>query len=356
MNIEADRDLLDWSGKKALEYQKQMTSVSDSTFSSEYERKVSKHEKFFTLPSKTFSPLARGGTLIRRKRRQRPSTTDQITLRGFIESFPHPPAGPRAPSYRAADTNNNSPGSSSTIAKTKPTDATGAGGSSAAPELDRRNRSHQSFFRKKRNLCHQLAMAFYLLRQPVRATITFSIFFIDHLVLTHRLSAGPLRDETKRAGLVKIKARKKHSEKDSGFLRIGSLNVRVKKTTEAFSNFLGVGTNQTRMPQTAIRSSAPPDALFIDKLHKTWGSADNIQKEDSTMPPPKYGPVKKRRQKRDIAYDPNNDHFSQSVPTTPSQIRAPVGPLSENPDGESMGDSDSDTACGFDSNWRPTYI
>ncbi|XP_035906611.1 ankyrin repeat domain-containing protein SOWAHB isoform X2 [Anopheles stephensi] len=29
----ADRDLLDWSGKKALEYQKQMTSVSDSTFS-----------------------------------------------------------------------------------------------------------------------------------------------------------------------------------------------------------------------------------------------------------------------------------------------------------------------------------
>uniref|UniRef100_A0A182V4M3 Uncharacterized protein n=1 Tax=Anopheles merus TaxID=30066 RepID=A0A182V4M3_ANOME len=153
-----------------------------------------------------------------------------------------------------------------------------------------------------------------------------------------------------------IKARKKHSEKDSGFLRIGSLNVRVKKTTEAFSNFLGVGTNQTRIPPTAIRSSAPPDTLFIDKLHKSWGSADNIQKEDSAMPPPKYGPVKKRRQKRDIEYDPSNDHFSQSVPTTPSQIRAPVGPLSENPDGESMGDSDSDTACGFDSNWRPTYI
>uniref|UniRef100_A0A182MPD2 Uncharacterized protein n=1 Tax=Anopheles culicifacies TaxID=139723 RepID=A0A182MPD2_9DIPT len=94
---EADRDLLDWSGKKALEYQKQMTSVSDSTFSSEYERKVSKHEKFFTLPSKTLSPLARGGTFMRRKRRQRPSTSDQMTLRNFIESFPLPPAGPRAP-------------------------------------------------------------------------------------------------------------------------------------------------------------------------------------------------------------------------------------------------------------------
>ncbi|XP_058121127.1 ankyrin repeat domain-containing protein SOWAHC [Anopheles ziemanni] len=154
----------------------------------------------------------------------------------------------------------------------------------------------------------------------------------------------------------KIKARKKHSEKDSGFLRIGSLNVRVKKTTEAFSNFLGVGTNQTRMPPTAIRASAPPDALFIDKLHKTWGSADNIQQEDSAMPPPKFGGVKKRRQKRDIEYDPSNDQFSQSVPTTPSQVRAPVGTLSEHPDGESMGDSDSDTACGFDSNWRPTYI
>lgn len=38
MLIEADRDLLDWSGKKALEYQKQMTtvSVSASTYSSEY--------------------------------------------------------------------------------------------------------------------------------------------------------------------------------------------------------------------------------------------------------------------------------------------------------------------------------
>lgn len=49
------------------------------------------------------------------------------------------------------------------------------------------------------------------------------------------------------------------AEKDLGFLRIGSLNVRVKRTTEAFSNFLGVGQSS-------------------DKLHKTWGSADNIQR------------------------------------------------------------------------------
>lgn len=69
-------------------------------------------------------------------------------------------------------------------------------------------------------------------------------------------------------------------EKDLGFLRIGSLNVRVKKTTEAFSNFLGVGSTQTRIPSSTPynnRSSAPPSAAsHFDKMHKTWGSADNI--------------------------------------------------------------------------------
>lgn len=49
------------------------------------------------------------------------------------------------------------------------------------------------------------------------------------------------------------------TEKDSGFLRIGSLNVRVKRTTEAFSNFLGVGQQNA------------------EKIHKNWGSADNVQ-------------------------------------------------------------------------------
>uniref|UniRef100_A0A182WM58 Uncharacterized protein n=1 Tax=Anopheles minimus TaxID=112268 RepID=A0A182WM58_9DIPT len=150
----ADRDLLDWSGKKALEYQKQMTSVSDSTFSSEYDRKVSKHEKFFTLPSKTLSPLARGGTFMRRKRRQRPSTSDHMTLLNFVESFPLPPAGPRSPAARAADTNNNSSGRSDDSSKhalTKPKSNASSTESSPQGMLDRRNRSHQSFFRKKRN-------------------------------------------------------------------------------------------------------------------------------------------------------------------------------------------------------------
>lgn len=34
--IGSDRDALDWSGKKPLDYQKQLTSISASTFSSEY--------------------------------------------------------------------------------------------------------------------------------------------------------------------------------------------------------------------------------------------------------------------------------------------------------------------------------
>ncbi|XP_068083860.1 uncharacterized protein [Anabrus simplex] len=124
---------------------------------------------------------------------------------------------------------------------------------------------------------------------------------------------------------VEIKARKKHSEKDLGFLRIGSLNVRVKRTTEAFSNFLGVGSNS-------------------DKLHKTWGSADNIQQVDRRiMPPPKVAPIKKHRSRR-----PQDFSGSHSTPSTPpSQSRTRHLP------GQNQ-DSDSDTACGFGNDWQNT--
>lgn len=72
-----------------------------------------------------------------------------------------------------------------------------------------------------------------------------------------------------------------YTEKDLGFLRIGSLNVRVKKTTEAFSNFLGVGNsnsfqygNHSNDMNHLERSSMP--VTSFDLIHKTWGSADNI--------------------------------------------------------------------------------
>ncbi|KAK3913198.1 Protein misato-like protein 1, partial [Frankliniella fusca] len=120
-----------------------------------------------------------------------------------------------------------------------------------------------------------------------------------------------------------IKAKKKHSEKDSRFLRIGSLNVRVKRTTEAFSNFPGVGQQNT------------------EKIHKNWGSADNVQQvcDRRMMPPPQFAPIKKRKSKRaqDFA-------LSHSTPSTPSQPRASIV--------ENERDLDSDTAAGFDSNWQ----
>ncbi|CAH1716691.1 unnamed protein product [Aphis gossypii] len=123
----------------------------------------------------------------------------------------------------------------------------------------------------------------------------------------------------------KLNARKhKHMEKDLRFLRIGSLNVRVKRTTEAFSNFLGVGHN-------------------AEKIHKTWGSADNIQQNDAKrMPPPKSVTIKKRKSKRPQDF-----------------LRRASAPADRSPDKRKSaevvtGDSDSDTACGFGTNWQPS--
>ncbi|XP_011313974.1 ankyrin repeat domain-containing protein SOWAHB isoform X2 [Fopius arisanus] len=145
----------------------------------------------------------------------------------------------------------------------------------------------------------------------------------------------------------KIKARKKHTEKDLGFLRIGSLNVRVKRTTEAFSQFLGVASSGNN-----------------EKIHKSWGSADNIQ-ENKMMPPPKYAPIKKRRSRRAQDFTPSR-HQAASQPSTPlpqakivdNSSRMAKRPSSttavspSTPIAPREHDSDSDGACGFDSAWR----
>jgi hypothetical protein len=62
---------------------------------------------------------------------------------------------------------------------------------------------------------------------------------------------------------LKEKRRSTEQGKESinPFLRIGSLNVRVKKTTEAFGNFLGKS-NSTAQIERA--------------MHKKWGSADSL--------------------------------------------------------------------------------
>lgn len=51
--------------------------------------------------------------------------------------------------------------------------------------------------------------------------------------------------------------------------------MRVKKTTEAFSNFLGVGATRSSayVPKSAREERRSDDS---DQL-KSWGSADNIQ-------------------------------------------------------------------------------
>ncbi|XP_050301594.1 uncharacterized protein LOC126739818 [Anthonomus grandis grandis] len=130
--------------------------------------------------------------------------------------------------------------------------------------------------------------------------------------------------------LRKIKGRKKQSDKDLGFLRIGSLNVRVKKTTEAFSNFLGVGNS----------GSINPSESMGDKVHKGWGSADNVNKD--SMPAPKSY-VSRKKSKRAI------DSGLSSTPTTP---KTPVKNFSSISLPNQTNDSDSDSAAGFDSNWK----
>ncbi|CAG7734514.1 unnamed protein product [Allacma fusca] len=80
----------------------------------------------------------------------------------------------------------------------------------------------------------------------------------------------------------KIKEKRRSTEnrdRDSSFLRIGSLNVRVKKTTEAFGYFLGKSNSASNIERI---------------LHKSWGSADNLPEADGVekdkdkqmMPPP----------------------------------------------------------------------
>ncbi|KAL7288444.1 hypothetical protein TKK_0017527 [Trichogramma kaykai] len=171
----------------------------------------------------------------------------------------------------------------------------------------------------------------------------------------------------------KIKARKKHAEKDLGFLRIGSLNVRVKRTTEAFSQFLGVTTNNT--------------ASSNEKIHKSWGSADHLPQADQLMPPPKYGPIKKRRSRRATDFissrsstgsggaqspggtpPPGSHRRPSSVSTmmsSPLHEELPPSPSRSTDSGagnqqqqqqqQSNHDSDSDGACGFDSRWHGQF-
>ncbi|XP_052746800.1 uncharacterized protein LOC112045730 [Bicyclus anynana] len=129
--------------------------------------------------------------------------------------------------------------------------------------------------------------------------------------------------------------------KKEGFLRIGSLNVRVKKTTEAFSNFLGVGATRSTSYAAKPRDRDSGRRSDDGESLKAWGSADNIQKGDKLMPPPS-GKVRRRGASGRRAAAAHT--HSRSTPSTPDQPRAQLGAHSA--------DSDSDSAAGFHSAWR----
>uniref|UniRef100_T1H0A9 Uncharacterized protein n=1 Tax=Megaselia scalaris TaxID=36166 RepID=T1H0A9_MEGSC len=101
-----------------------------------------------------------------------------------------------------------------------------------------------------------------------------------------------------------------------------------------------------------MRASEPINNKHIDNIHKSWGSVDNIPQtpldDGENMPPPKLtDPIqKKKRSKRGTSEVDNKSGYS-SMPTTPNQ------PRSTSFGGNEMDceQSDSDSACGFGSNW-----
>ncbi|XP_043228197.1 ankyrin repeat domain-containing protein SOWAHA-like [Amphibalanus amphitrite] len=96
-----------------------------------------------------------------------------------------------------------------------------------------------------------------------------------------------IREETTLSSEAFRKIKKKRhgskmhlGDKDNSFLRIGSLNVRVKKTTEAFNSLISTGLQMG------------------DRLHGRFGSSDSVNDaERELMPPPKFS-IKKRKSKK----------------------------------------------------------
>lgn len=133
----------------------------------------------------------------------------------------------------------------------------------------------------------------------------------------------------------------------AGFLRIGSLNVRVKKTTEAFNNLLSSAAGGT---DSSSRSSSK------------WGSVDNLisSSDSSLMPPPnnKAGPAKKKNKHHNngqgqpmisaptLIHHTHSTSFSMAGPVQPMGIHKQVLDEEEDPG------NDSDSAYGFGNGWQ----
>ncbi|CAL8148375.1 unnamed protein product [Orchesella dallaii] len=124
----------------------------------------------------------------------------------------------------------------------------------------------------------------------------------------------------------KIKDKRRSTEmqrdRDSSFLRIGSLNVKVKSTREAFGYLLGKSASSSGIERM---------------LHKNWGSADNLpevevngDKDKEMMPPPSI-----------------ITHSNSNKKKKTRRVNEGSPPIKE-----TRSDSDSDNACGFGSTWQ----
>ncbi|KAH8378920.1 hypothetical protein KR009_002088 [Drosophila setifemur] len=398
----ANRDIMDWSGNKPLDYSRQRSSVSASTCSSEYlkyflssEVNNNYHMGFYE------TTLGSGG--------------NDTVLGGTLGSALT--RGKKRSQMLYATVSGGSSGGGGAVSRTQ----------SMMVQRRPKKPSVQSLFRpvsEDKDKDSDLVPCD-LEGQPVPFRGASTRRKESFLRKTFRATAGGSRRQSKdvvtNPPQHEIKARKKHAiEKDLGFLRIGSLNVRVKKTTEAFSNFLGVGngsgvaptgygsgggagaasrphhpshraphqrhhhhvgTTRSRHPNQRAamstpygtngvlpsRASVPNNRNIYDGVHKSWGSADNItQRSEELMPPPKsVDHLSKQRNKsskrssyasnatdspRDSicssASSSNLNGGYSSMPTTPNQMRAPKGIVPS-----FAVDSDSDSACGFDSSW-----
>ncbi|EDW41285.1 GM24639 [Drosophila sechellia] len=390
----ANRDIMDWSGNKPLDYSRQRSSVSASTCSSEYEKYFlgadvgNSFRKLGFIESSQITGGTLSSALTRGKKRaqNRFATISGGSLGGGAVSRSQSMTVSRRPKKQPGQPLSGIFRPATEDADLLPCEMEGQ----PVPFRGASTRRKESFLRK-----------------TFRATAGGS-----RRPLAKDVFTNPPEHE--------IKARKKHAiEKDLGFLRIGSLNVRVKKTTEAFSNFLGVGngsgvaptgygnggsagaanrhhprshraphqrhhhhvgTTRSRHPNQRAamstpyatngglpsRASVPNSRNIYDGVHKSWGSADNIpHRSEDLMPPPKAVEYISKRNKsskrssyasnttdspRDSICSSNsssnlNGGYS-SMPTTPNQLRAPKGIAAS-----FAVDSDSDSACGFDSSW-----
>lgn len=92
ISSEANRDVLDWSGRKPLDYRKQSTSVSASTYSSKYGHITDIQNNIATVSNEMFGGHDFGNTL-KIKRSKRFATMNGVLMRsqsmkGLIKSPP----------------------------------------------------------------------------------------------------------------------------------------------------------------------------------------------------------------------------------------------------------------------------